>query len=370
MTPPEARIRREIADHNGAIPFSRFMELALYSTEGGYYETHERTIGRRGDFFTSVSVGDVFGQILGTRFAACLGQLGEGPLGIVEAGAHDGRLAADILGWLASHAPELFPRLTYTLVEPSPVRRGWQQERLAPWGSRIAWVEGIGQVPDGVRGILFSNELLDALPVHPLAWSVPDRGWRERGVGVSPSGDLAWVLLPRDPSRIDQLFREAHLADPTELHGVLPDGYILELCPAAAAWWKGVAERLAEGWIVGIDYGMSMEELLRPERTGGTLRAYSHHRVSDNVLADPGSQDLTAHVNFTSIEAAGMALGLVTEGLSRQGEYLVRAVDAAVRRGVEFPWTPAQRRQFQTLVHPQHLGHSFRVLEQRRRGPG
>ena len=205
------RIASEIAD-KGAITFARFMEVALYCPICGYYEKEEDIIGRRGDYYTNVSVGSLFGELLAFQFAEWLEQIHESrpetsrpdPMGaaggrgevmrIVEAGAHRGDLARDVLGWLRKHRRGIFDRLEYWIVEPSPGRRNWQQRRLGDYGNIVQWVEGLSgetgrlfagsQVPSaaGVRGIIFSNELLDAMPVHLVGWDAKSRVWFEWGV--------------------------------------------------------------------------------------------------------------------------------------------------------------------------------------------
>ncbi len=361
----ESQAREEILQ-SGPISFARFMSLALYCPVLSYYETHDRTIGRSGDFFTSVSVGEVFGQILGCRFAAWLKSIQPGETHLVECGAHDGRLAHDVLAWLRKHEPALFASLTYWIVEPSPVREQRQQNQLAEYAPRVRWVSALQNLPR-VRGVLFSNELLDAFPVHVIRWHSDSGRWRERGVDWNLiENRFVWVDLPEPRIHIETELARAGLLIPSELAEVLPDGFTVEVCPEALDWWGAAAGTLDRGWMIACDYGLTSAELLRPERTRGTLRAYRDHRVSEDVLAEPGTQDLTAHVNFSAVASSGEARGLVTEALARQGECLARWVTEALSRGVFADWTPAQRRQFQTLVHPSHLGHTFRILVQSR----
>src|SRR6267154_6231335 len=145
----------------GVLPFARFMELALYCPIHGYYEAQKDNIGVRGDFYTSVSTGELFGQLLAFRFAGWLEELGngDGALRIVEAGAHDGRLAKDILNWLRVNRPQLFARLEYLILEPSVHRRGWQQQTLKDF-SNVRWHDApISTLNDPLAGVIFSNEL-------------------------------------------------------------------------------------------------------------------------------------------------------------------------------------------------------------------
>jgi SAM-dependent MidA family methyltransferase len=149
----------------------------------------------------------------------------------------------------------------------------------------------------------------------------------------------------------------------------LPDGYIVETAPAAGAWWREAAEALEEGRLMTIDYGLTEEERFAPERTEGTLRAYWRHCQAADLLARPGDQDLTAHVDFSALRAAGEAAGLETETFCTQEEFLTR-IAARAWGGEDFlgPWTSGRTRQFRTLTHPQFLGRQFRVLIQRRPG--
>jgi SAM-dependent MidA family methyltransferase len=147
---------------------------------------------------------------------------------------------------------------------------------------------------------------------------------------------------------------------------VLPEGFALEISPAALAWWRTAASALQAGKLMAVDYGYAEGEGFRPERAQGTLRAFFRHHASADLLAQPGEQDLTAHVNFPALREAGEAAGLRTEGLARQSGFLTEIVARA--RGLETwaPWDEKKGRQFQTLTHPEHLGERFRVLIQAR----
>ncbi len=364
-------------ESGGFIPFSRFMELALYCPNLGYYERPESAPGRTGDFFTSVSVGPLFGRLLAAQFSEWLTELGDGPLQLVEAGAHDGRLALDILSALeteatAGRAP-FWPRLEYWILEPSARRRAWQADRLRPFAHRIRWCDGPERLGRGsIRGVIFSNELIDAFPVARLRWSSEFRQWREMGVkACSPVWE--WTPLPLDNSRTSALLTSAGLEIPPELATLLPDGFTLDLAEGAGRWWTEAALALAHGKLLTIDYGGSAESLLHPSRAGGTLRAYRRHRPALDPLADPGLQDLTSQVNFTELIRAGESTGLTSERMQSQGQFL-HAIASRLwvapkpdREPVSI--SPAEIRQFQTLTHPEHLGRRFQVLVQRRSPP-
>lgn len=350
------RIRSGMHAAGGAIPFARFMELALYEPGLGYYE--HATVGRKGDFFTSVSVGPLFGELMAFQAGAWFEGLAE-PVW-VEAGAHDGRFAADFLRWLKGHRPEVYGRMRYRIVEPSARRRGWQQEMLAEFGGRVDWVEGVETLGD-VEGVVFGNELLDAFPLERFGWDRPSGQWFRWGVTAVESG-FAWCRLPAGDLASTPL-----QGLPRELLEVLPEGYTVECSPTAEAWWAKASSALKCGRMVTFDYGYEESDRFRPERTRGTLRGYREHRLMEDVLADPGRVDLTAHVDFGRIAAAGESAGLKTECLETQRRFLTWIMAETLKPGVDFgEWTQSRVRQFQTLTHPQHLGHSFRVIVQGR----
>jgi SAM-dependent MidA family methyltransferase len=351
-------IRAEIAK-TGVLPFARFMELALYCPEIGYYETQKDNVGRGGDFITSVSTGALFGRLLAFQFAGWFEELrfAGGELRIIEAGAHDGRLAADILGWLQTHRPELFARLEYVILEPSPIRQGWQRETLKNF-SNVRWFAGFENLKlktqnSKIHGVVFSNELLDAFPVHRYGWDAKNKKWFEWGVAVEGE-KFVWRKMYDSQFAIHN----------SQLESVLPDGYIVETSPAAENWWRAAAAILDRGKLVAIDYGFTADEQFSPARTNGTLRAYFQHHVSGDLLANVGEQDLTAHVNFSAIQKAGEEAGLKTECFSTQPKFLTEILKTQLANpDSQFPISP---RQFQTLTHPEHLGRAFRVLVQGR----
>jgi len=363
-------IRAEI-EAGGPISFARFMDLALYHPEFGYYQRRS-PVGRQGDYYTSVSAGGLFGELLAFAFAQWGAGLDEGPLQIVESGAHDGRLARDIVEWF-SRRQDGSGQIEYWILEPSSARRAWQKETLGQCAAYVRWARDWDDLPAcGVEGVIFANELLDAMPARRWAWDAAAMNWREWGVGRAGEG-FVWVPLDR-PGATGQETGATELPGLKEffpldasLLAVLPDGFVVETCPAALTWWRNAAARLRRGWLLTFDYGLTFEELLSPSRSQGTLRAYHRHQVSNAVLHRPGEQDLTAHVNFSALRAAGQAAGLKTEHFESQGDFLIRVVGEIERQPGRFgAWTPGRRRQLKTLVHPEHLGRAFRVLAQSR----
>lgn len=382
----EEILREEIA-RCGPLPCARFMELALYHPEHGYYERNRAAVGQRGDFYTSVSLGELFGQLLAFQFAEWLTELGtrnaergmaDAPLQVVEAGAHDGQLAEDILLWLRKRRPDLMDRVEYWILDPSERRQEWQRGRLSMFGSRVRWFANWGEVQQagGVTGVIFANELLDAFPVHRLAWSAAEQRWFEWGVR-SMGERFIWTRLPElhanvaalaQPSaalgNLNEALRESSWAS---LAPVLPDGFILELAPFAELWWNIAAQSLRAGKLLTFDYGHTTGDAINPTKPAGTLRAYRDHQLVDDILAAPGTQDITAHVNFAAITHAGERAGLATVELTEQSRFLTRIAQRTMQQPAVFgEWTRERGRQFQTLAHPDHLGRSFSALLQER----
>jgi SAM-dependent MidA family methyltransferase len=286
---------------------------------------------------------------------------------LVEAGAHDAQLACDILDTLSRQCPRLSERLQYWIVEPSQNRQIRQREKLEQFAGHVRWAKSLQDLPPHtVTGLIFSNELLDAFPVHRLAWDRGAEEWFEWGVGLADDR-FVWCRLPLSLDPRGTTFQQAGLPLSPELNAILPDGFILDLCPSAAGWWRQAANRLRRGRLLTIDYGLIAEEFLAPQRAEGTLRAYHQHRLSTDLLARPGEQDLTAHVNFTQIQNAGEDAGLRTDQFCTQAQFLTNiAKQVWTASSDPVPSTPPWARQFRTLTHPEHLGRSFRVLVQSR----
>ena len=364
------------------------MRLALYCPVYGYYEKEEDRIGRQGDYYTSVSVGSLFGELLAFQFAQWLEEWESGAVHIMEAGAHDGRLARDILTWMRKHRPDLFRRLEYWIVEPSNIRQKWQQRTLGDFTTQARWATDLGKlspiphsalrIPHSrrVRGVIFANELLDALPVQRLGWNAKTRTWFEWGVAFS-EGEFVWTKLsegrrpksegrnPKAEGRNQKWEQPGITGLPAALLDVLPDDFTVELCPAGEEWWRQASSTLERGKLLTIDYGLEAEEFFAPDRKEGTLRAYHRHQLTPNVLANPGEQDITAHVNFTALQAAGTSAGLKTDTFATQAQFLT-AIAAQIWKDetLHDKWSSECVRQFQTLTHPEHLGRAFKVLLQ------
>ena len=352
MPGPLTKILRDRIAHQGPIPFRDFMDAALYHPEHGYYTSGRARIGRGGDFFTSVSVGPLFGALLARQFAEMWTRLGEpAEFALVEQGAHGGEFARDVLAALREIAPACFTAVRCEIIEPSESLRAAQRETLVEFAAaKVRWHPTLDALPP-FTGVHFSNELPDAFPVHAVVWD--GSAWRESHVAFEGE---RFIFTEREIS--SDALRTALAKLPP-----VPTGYRTEINLAAPAWIAALAAKLVRGFVLVVDYGFSRAEYYRSERTAGTLTGYAQHRRVDDVLAAPGETDLTAHVDFTALaERAGEA-GLRVAGFTDQHHFLVAL--GALHFPAEIPDTAASRRElraFKTLMHPQMMGRSFQVL--------
>ena len=352
-------IRRIAAD--GPMPFARYMDLALYHSDEGYYARADRRSGRAGDFFTSVDLGPLFGELLATQLEEMWQVLRDGGatwFHLVEAAAGNGRLSRDILDHAARSA-DFYRALRLTLVERSPTARAAHTDVLH---AHLARLDGSADdPPDDVTGVIFANELLDALPVSPIVMTA--RGLREVYVDRDASG-LVERLGPPSPTVIEHVARE----------GIqLETGWRAEVCPAAVDWVTTAATRLSRGFLVLIDYGHEAAELYSAGHANGTLTTYRDHRVGDVSrrlherppwLADPGACDITAHVDLTAVRHAAERAGLRTLAVIDQTYFLLglgatMSLDGADDSGLR---ATKRRLALKTLLVPGGLGSTHKVM--------
>ncbi|MCF7669452.1 MAG: SAM-dependent methyltransferase [Verrucomicrobia bacterium] len=368
----EELIHRRLRER-GVISFEAFMEAALYHPESGYYAQGRSRIGKSGDFITSVSVGPLFGELLGFVFSEWLDSFvrGASPL-LIEAGAGTGRLALDVLAFFCDYRPELFDKLEYWVLEPSTDNRRVQERVLGEFTEKVRWFDSWECIPEGgVDGVIFSNELLDALPVRLFQWDASAREWFEKGVTLGDD-QLRFCRAPyvsaaeaRDIVR--EWFEDSGITGGDSMFTSLPDGFILEVAQRAKQWWEQAAVRLRSGCLLTLDYGYLFDEYLCSLRTEGTLRSYKSHSLSADALRNPGEQDITASVNFSMLRQAGESMGLTSLPLLSQESFLVSAARRTMEAQAVFgEWTPPRMKQLKTLVHPEHFGSAFKVLIQKK----
>jgi SAM-dependent MidA family methyltransferase len=351
------RIRRY-----GPLTFADYMRECLYHPVHGYYSKAE--LQRFADYYTSVDVHPIFARLLARQFAEMWESLGRpSEFVLVEAGAGVGRFAGQALDFCEMKLPDCYSALRYVAVERSASRREQATQRLkrhATAGHFSALAEIPAHIPSGC---FFSNELVDALPVHRVVMN--GGALKEILVGFQ-DGRFRDVLAPLSSCAITEYFAVQGI--------VLNEGQHAEVGLEACDWITELGRRLEHGYVLTIDYGHPAADLFDEHHMRGTLLAYQNHRVSEEFYAAPGEQDLTAHVNFTALESWGKRAGLATAGFTSQTAFLM-----ALGQGNEFAdlydegQTDAQRIKarlhLKTLIHPEGMGERFQVLIQRKGAP-
>lgn len=278
----------------------------------------------------------------------------------IEAGAHDGRLAKDILNHCRSNLPEHYDRLSYVILEPSPARARIQKKILDKH-PRVQWLSSWESLPaKSIEGIVFCNELLDAFPVERISWDVISGEWFAWEV-ANQNGKLCWHRSQNHHQNVLDFSRKI----PSQIRQHLPNGFTTEVSSKACDWWNAAARRIRRGYLFAIDYGFTFEERFAAHRRQGTLRAYTQHRLSNDLLKNPGEQDITAHVDFTAIQQAGYEAGLIDACFQSQEQFLGNITKRILKNSPQSLALISRRRQLQTLIHPNHFGHAFSVLAQK-----
>ncbi|MGE5359400.1 MAG: class I SAM-dependent methyltransferase [Bacteroidales bacterium] len=395
------RIRR-----SGPITFAEFMELALYHPEVGYYASATQRSGRAGDFYTSVDVGPVFGALLAEQFVEMFEALdtrpsdATSPLDLIEAGAGNGRLSRDVLDAIERRAPAIYGRLRVHLVERSPVARAQYPEVLGRHAARLAsspdlpglkprptnsapgdlvgrgfnpgdpGLAPVGrgfspgdkdQAHDGWRGVLFANELLDALPTHVVV-GAPGGGLLEIYVDLAGDTLVERHGPPSTPALVQHLQGVGARLEP---------GWRAEVNLAAVDWVHRAATSLDGGFIVLVDYGHEAATLYSASHATGTLATFTAHVVEVHEegrpqpwLREPGTSDITAHVDFTSVRRAAESAGLDVLCLVPQGRFLLAlGVERHLldRTGSDRD-SVAARLALKTLLLPGGIGSTHQVM--------
>ncbi len=338
------RIRRE-----GPLRFDLYQEAALYDPEGGYYERAGR-VGRTGDFITAPTWHPAFARCL-AEVAGHVREAVGGPIDVVDVGAGEGELLGGLREALRGD-PEGGRGYRLVGVERSATRRERGRERLPS----AAWLPSIDEVPR-FTGLLVAYELFDALPVRALLFE----GERlvERAVDVSADGSFLWAEIPCDDS--SEILRGLGSRG-----AVLRPGQLLEIRPAAQSLALALAGRISRGLLLVFDYGAPARALYGPARRLGTLESFRGHRVTRDVLSDPGSRDITAWVDFTDVEAALRDSGFTVDGLVSQARFLAAAgIGREIAAAEAMPTEAeriAERHALGELVAPGGMGESIRVL--------
>lgn len=357
-----AAISSEIAK-SGPIPFVRFMELALYHPQYGYYMrqpdgAQAERIGWAGDFYTSSDVHPILGRAIAAQARQMDELLGHPtPFTIIEMGAGKGLLARDCLAAIHARQDDFSSRVRYVLIERSPAMQALQRQNLAPWLNQpglVTWVEGLDALgPQSVTGLFFSNELVDAFPVHRIQMI----GGQAQELFVDyRDGRFEECLKPLSTPALGHYLQR--------LNQTWPEGYKTELNLLALEWMEQVAQRIDRGFVMTIDYGHTAQDLYGPERKNGTFLCYYQQLTGDVPYERIGQQDMTAHVDFTGLATVGAAAGLHVTGFTNQMSFLM-GLGVEEMIGQLDPEGP----EFGAAIHllkPDGMGRTFKILIQHR----
>lgn len=340
-------IHRDIALQGGWIPFSRFMELALYAPGLGYYSAGASKFGAAGDFITAPEISPLFGRTVARQLADIMALSAPH---ILELGAGSGKLALDVLTEL-----EQLQQLpaSYSILEVSADLRERQQallhERLPHLADRVQWLDAL---PSAISGAVIANEVLDALPVHLLRWS--DSRVFERGVASQGTNFIWEDRLPETPALLEVAQQIS-----------VPDDYLSEISLAARGLVSSLCERLSSGAMLFIDYGFGGREYYHPQRSSGTLMCHYRHHAHDDPFFLPGLQDITAHVDFTAIAESAIDHGANLLGYTTQAHFLINGGITDLISDI----SPDKLRdylplsaQIQKLTSPAEMGELFKVM--------
>lgn len=330
----ETLIRREVAAAGGWLGFDRFMALALYAPDLGYYTSERRKFGLMpqsgSDFVTAPELSPLFGQALARQVAQAL-ELTETDT-VWEFGAGSGALAEQLLQALGDRLAR------YRIVDLSGTLRQRQAERLAPWAHKLEWLD---RLPDQMDGVVVGNEVLDAMPVQLLHFD--GRCWLERGVAVS-AGGFCWADRPTD-------------ARPPVEAPFVP-GTVTEIHAQAEAFIRTLAATLKRGAVFLLDYGFPEAEYYHPQRIGGTVMCHHEHKADPDPLVLVGDKDITAHVNFTGIALAGQEAGMQVLGYTSQANFLINCGLVELMGAAALP----ERAMAHKLITEHEMGELFKVI--------
>lgn len=340
-------ILHDIEVQDGWIPFSRYMELALYAPGLGYYTAGAHKFGSAGDFVTAPEISPLFGRTLARQVAEIMQH---STPEVLELGAGSGRLACDML--LELERLQQLPE-RYAILEVSADLRQRQQsllQRHAPHlAPRVHWLE---ELPQRIRGAVVGNEVLDALPVHIMHWG--EEEILERGVG-SKGGNFEWRERRTENARLLQIAQQINM----------PPGSISEISLAARGLVTSLCQHLERGALLLIDYGFGEREYYHPQRTQGTLMCHYRHRAHDDPFFLTGLQDITAHVDFTAVAEAAVDHGAHLLGYTSQAHFLLNSGITVLLQET----SPANLREYlplsmqvQKLTSPAEMGELFKVI--------
>lgn len=331
------------------------MEMALYEPGLGYYASDKLVIGKSGDYYTSPHLHFAFGATIGRQLEEIWEILGSpsevDTFQVVEIGAGAGYMCKDILSCLNNK--DLYRALTYIIVEPNPFMQERQKKLFVGSFEKITWVSSLSEL-NHIKGCILSNELLDAFPVHLI--EMEDE---LKEIYVNVDGDT--IVERKGPLSIDALLNYMN-----EFSLELTNGYRTEINLRIKDWLMSINEVLSEGFILTVDYGYSARDYYSEERNRGTLLCYYRHKVNENPYINIGEQDITAHINFSSLKKWGEDIGLKTIGFCKQGTFLVAiGIDKIIHELHEnSPDYLFEVAKIKGLIFPGTMGESHKAMVQ------
>ena len=356
-------IVNEIEEGNGFISFERYMELSLYHSNLGYYTRESHRVGKAGDFITSVSIGKCYGTILAHYFSSLieLQFSKEKQIVIVEFGAEYGDLAIDIMSELKNILnDEQFQNLKYLVVEPFDSKRRKLKNRLVNEEFNNIIVIADLNEQNNLNGFVLGNEVLDAMPFKRVRFR--NKKWVELGVGLEKSDKSLSLIEVENGIQCELLSAWA-----LDASNELPEGFTTEVNLRLNKFIESIYSSFSKVSGLFIDYGSTTDELIASNRLGGTVRGYSDHKYITDLLASPGTHDITANVNFDDFRLMAQRAGFEVIGPIEQYRFLT---NAAKNWLIDIEKSQMQRadkeqiiNQFKMLIHPTTMGRSFKMLE-------
>lgn len=332
--------------------FYDFMKLCLYDKEFGYYTKPDR-IGIKGDYITSSHCSPLFSRLIANQLIELWELLGENDFFLVEMGAGAGFSAMDILDYLKKHP--VYEKITYVIMEQNPAAKALHKKLLSDFSNKIIWIDSLKEL-GSFNGCVFSNELLDAFPVHVIQKDFD--AFHE--IYVDADGE---DLIERIGPLSSDILKD-YVAN--KIPQDLPNGYRTDVNLDIQPWLLSIFETMVKGFILTIDYGHTAREFFDPIRNRGTLMCYKAHRISDDIFAFPGEQDITTHVNFSDLHNIGLELGFCTVGYAQQWAFL-GGLDFEKTLKEKYPnITPFSQEMagVKMLIFPQGMGSSHKVMLQ------
>lgn len=338
------------------ITYEEFISLCLYDSDKGYYQKSDTKIGRRGDFYTTSSVGSVYGEVIASVFCRLIKNEVIDPI-FVEVGAGNGRFAYSFLTYCEKNEPEIFTNLEYRIVDESKYHRALQMQILEQFAN-VRYYSNISELTKIQKGMIFSNELFDALPVRVVEF-YQDK-WQEVVISYNESYELVEKLIKIDDDAIYEFLKHHHFNG--------KHGQRIEIPVGMETVFKGLSESLEHGIIMTVDYGFTREEWNAPHRVKGSLRGYYQHDIKTNVFEFLGEMDLTTHIHWDELKRIGEKNYLENVYFTSQRQALLDfgILNCLIEHAAINPFSDEYKhnRAIQSLIMPGGISDSFQLLLQ------